>query len=182
MTSNVQPIVAFRQQPMAVIRCGTLQPMVVTQEAQKKLFSKRLNAAMDHRGAPAARGRQKWLWELIGRIVKIQSVQKWVTGKDVPSEPNKQILARKLRVSADYLSGASDTMVTGEVDPETAALSELWQLLTSGQRKAFLELMRETQEGKDITPIDSTPRISASHFAVHDERAAYSSKRKIVKR
>lgn len=154
MHSNVQPIIAFRQQPMRVWRPDTIQPMVDTAKyTAREEFSRWLNSHADRLHAPS-RGRPKWLQKRlkdeVGLNVSYETCRKWLGGLDMPERPNEALLYKALGVQIQ----------AEESDPQFEQLRQIWRTLPDKSRALILDAAALAQSAaRSEKPQESRPAI-----------------------
>lgn len=133
MQSNVQPILAFRQQPIRVLTTNTMQPMVeAAKYTAREEFAEWLNSHAHRLGAPL-RGRPKWLQKLlkdeVGLKVSYETCRKWLGGLDIPDRANESLLHKALGVQIQ----------AQEADQDFETLRQLWRSLPPKSRAHIME-------------------------------------------
>lgn len=133
MHSNVQPIIAFRQQPIRVRSPDTMQPMVeAAKYTAREEFAEWLNGHVQRLGAPV-RGRPKWLQRLLedeaGLKVSYETCRKWLAGLDIPDRANEALLHKALGVQVQ----------AEETDQEFEMLRKIWRSLPQKSRSHLID-------------------------------------------
>lgn len=108
----------------------------------KHNFSERLNQAIDESGLdipPKGENRQKIAGKLFG--VGQSAVRKWLEGEGLPKYERSIEMAKKLKVSLEWLmSGRGDKRMITESSVEMAHLLDIWNKMPEPVRDQYLRL------------------------------------------
>src|SRR3990170_1084688 len=111
-------------------------------EDQRRAFASRLNTAIDESqfGIPAkGDGRSSAVGKLFG--VSQRAAWKWLAGEGYPQLDRAIAIARKLKISVEWLlTGLGDKHVISESNIELAHLLEIWHKMPETVQDQFLRL------------------------------------------
>lgn len=112
--------------------------VAITREEEKQGFSRRLNAACEHREIKL-RGRAAYLAKQMD--VSTQAAQKWLEGLSIPDQTNIGRLAVLLQVNAEWLQvGPGDKVIPANTDEVAQKLAFIWRALSDDDKKTILRL------------------------------------------
>ncbi len=153
MAHSMQPIVAFRQQPMRGIITYKMQLMVAPEKTTARLeFGALLNAALDHIDTcPPKRGRVRWLFKALKKnqvpLVSYEQCRKYLRGKDIPDQANLRIIAERLKIGVSVLQPKEAAN-----DPSDYELDELLRLWKDADTRGRASIMAVARSVVDRPP------------------------------
>lgn len=139
MAAILQPIVAICQSLIVTEQSVKMQFMVaISREEEKQGFSRRLNAACEHREIKP-RGRAAYLAKQMD--VSTQGARKWLEADSIPDQTNIGRLATILQVNAEWLQlGPGDKVIPANTDEVAQQLQFIWPALSDEDKKTILRL------------------------------------------
>lgn len=177
MHINLQPIVAFRQQPLVAFAVVKLQHMVVDAKKRERVaFGKRLSARLAELDI-APRKQINYIFESWPRSTRPtrEAIRKWLRGVNIPDQANLAILAGILEtVSATLTSPAMDEVDahTNTADTPFAILKQIWETLEPPERKYVLDAAKFAVRGRAQKNIPTQPNRNT---AANEPTATYRS-------
>lgn len=172
ISSTVQPIVAFGQQPIRVSTLATLQPMVVKSKAEaKKEFSSRLAAEIKKRFDVPERGLVTWLFDRLSNHVKpkpapvsYETCRKWLKAKEIPIPANLMLLCDATGIQVtDLMDDELRAYIDSQVDPEVSLLMKTFKKLNNAGRKYVLDAA-EMATKAESPPVETEQKKSKVHI------------------
>lgn len=150
MAAIMQPKVGICQQPRFAV--GDI--IIKTMETK---FASRLDFALTQAGIPKDRARLRRVASMFG--VSREAARKWLTGMAVPETRRIMAIAKRLRVSAEWLLTGSDhgqAHGRGHTSPPAVVLTEIQQSiidllndLTEAQQEELLRWVERTKKQND---------------------------------
>jgi hypothetical protein len=118
MGSNLQPIVASRQQLIRVPVADRLQPMVaLTKQQCRDAFSKRLNEALEKVVSAPEKGRPRWVSRRYNEEISYESARKWLQGESIPDMGHVSMICTDLKISPAWLlTGHGPMLISDEAE------------------------------------------------------------------
>jgi hypothetical protein len=149
--SNLQPIVASRQQLIRASVWDTLQPMVVlTKQECRDAFSKRLDEAFEKIGKAPEKGRPTWVSKRYNKEISPESARKWLQAQSIPDMGHVYMICTDLQIHPTWLlTGLGPMLISDEVQSKDGhhnivALAKPWPFPTP--RKKY-DRLSERQQG-----------------------------------